>query len=138
MNSNIAIISKVIYSKYKQGKLSKRDLANQTGLSLNTINNTLNGKNSTVSTLFKLMDCLEMNLEDVVTEAKKQGFIFPKAGKSSVSSTSAKSTTSVDDGTSVTEIANKLGTTEAEMKANLDSQTKSSSKKDIKVFQVAD
>jgi hypothetical protein len=38
----------------------------------------------------------------------------------------------------VAEIANKLGTTEAEMKANLDSQTKSSSKKDIKVFQVAD
>ncbi len=141
MDSNIVIISKVIYSRYKQGKFSKRDLANKTGLSLNTVNNTLNGKNSTVNTLFKLMECLGMNLEDVVNEAKAQGLSFPQPGSSSNSSLNTSTNNkakNIADGTSMSDIAKKLGTTESEIEANLNSQIKGSPKKDIKVFQVAE
>ena len=142
MDYNIVIISKVIYSRYKQGKFSKRDLANKTGLSLNTINNTLNGKNSTVNTLFKLMECLGMNLEDIVNEAKAQGLSFPRPGNSSNSSlntsTDNNKTKTMADGTAMSDIAKKLGTTESEIEANLNSQIKGSPKKDIKVFQVAE
>jgi transcriptional regulator with XRE-family HTH domain len=78
MESQVVIINKVLQNTYKTNKVSKRDIAMKTGLSLNTINNALNGKNLTLNTVFKIMECFDMNLEDIVAEAKKLGYTFPK------------------------------------------------------------
>lgn len=78
MESQVVILNKVLQHIYNNSKVSKRDISLKTGLSLNTINNALNGKNLTLNTMFKIMECFEMNLEDVVEKAKTLGYKFPK------------------------------------------------------------
>ncbi len=123
MDSNVTIISKVIAAKYTSSTLSKRDIALKTGLSRNTVNNALVGKNLTVNTLFKIMECLNMNLEDVVSEAKKMNISFPKTNNTSqLNNEQVKSM--LDKGQSIAEIAKKLGVSESDVEENLRNQIK--------------
>jgi len=148
MESNLSIFCKVIHSKYKQSKLSKRDIATKTGLSLNTINNSLSGKNSTMNTMFSLMECLGMNLEDVVAEAKKMNLSFPKSTAANTNTSTTASSANVinddqvktmlDSGLNISEVAKKLGVAETEIVQNLQAQMKVPSKKEVKVFQVSE
>jgi transcriptional regulator with XRE-family HTH domain len=138
MDSNVTIISKVISNKYDSSKLSKREIALKTGLSRNTVNNALTGKNLTVNTLFKIMECLDMNLEDVVNEAKKMNLSFPKtSNKSQLNSDQVKKL--LDGGNTIAQIAAKLGVLESEVEANLQAQMKvpATKKAPAEVFEVA-
>lgn len=135
MDSNITIISKVIAAKYSNSSFSKKDISLKTGLSRNTVNNALAGKNLTVNTLFKIMECLNMNLEDVVSEAKKMNLSFPKT-----SSTSQLNDEQVkkllNEGNTISAIAKKLGVTDSEVEGNLQAQMKVPSAKKPVVFEV--
>lgn len=115
MDSNVLVISKVIYNKYEETKISKRDLALKTGLSLNTVNNALSGKNLTVNTLFKIMECLGLNLEDVVNEAKKMNLSFPKISTTSDKLNSDQVKKLIDSGKSISQVAKQLGVTESDV-----------------------
>lgn len=138
MDSNITIISKVIAAKNKSSNLSKRDIALKTGLSRNTVNNALTGKNLTVNTLFKIMECLGMNLEDVVNEAKTMNLSFPKTSNIGSGLNNDQVKKLLNDGNSIAQIAKKLSVTESEVEANLQSQMKvPANPKKTEVYEVA-
>jgi hypothetical protein len=126
MNSNISIITQVIGAKFKASPLSKKDITIATGLSLNTINNALQGKNMTVSTMFSIMECLGMNLEDLVTEAKSMGLNFPKIVPKTIDDTAIEKL--VKEGKSTTEIGTKLNIPEGEVIASVKKSVASTAK----------
>lgn len=95
MDNNISIIAKVIAAKYKSTKMSKRDIALKTNLSLNTVNNALQGKNLTLNTVFKIMDVFGMSLEDVIVEGKAMGHTWPKPSTATIAPTKTSSASTV-------------------------------------------
>lgn len=135
MDSNILIMTKVISNAYESSKMSKREIAQKTGLSLNTVTNTLSGKNSTTNTLFKMMDCLGLTLEDIVTKAKALGLSFqkPKPVKGKLNNEVVKKL--LDGGKTIPEIAKMMGCEEADVKENLQQQMSLPSTSEVKVFQ---
>jgi len=109
MQATIDIIGQVLYAKYKSSQLSKRELADRTGLALNTVTNAVSGKNLTLISMLKIMDALGINLSDLVSEAEKMGLQFPKPGEAPPTINTDKVKEMIDEGQSTLQVASRLG-----------------------------
>jgi hypothetical protein len=116
MQQTIDVISKVIHAKYKSSQLTKKDIANKTGLALNTINNAITGKNMTLSSMLQIMDVLGMNLKDLIMEAEKMGLTFPKPCTQSKHVNVDEVTKATAEGQSTMQVAARMGIEEDQLK----------------------
>ena len=138
METNLTIIAKVVASKFKTSSMTKRDLVLKTELSANTVTNALNGKNTTINTLFRIIDALGMSLEDVVMEAKVMGLKFPKPSTKVQSVDIKKVNELLSKGETTLQVASKLGIDEddlIEMMKDTTSPTKV--KQDVEIIEVS-
>lgn len=74
-----AIIGQALRSIMKSRAVNKRDLANKTGLSANTINNLLRGNNSNTQSLLTMLSALGYNLQDFAAELGTISDPMPKS-----------------------------------------------------------
>lgn len=139
MKTNIEIISKVISKKYQGSNLSKHDIALKTGLSQNTINNAIHGKNLTLNTMDKILEVFGMSIEDLVNEAKGMGHPFQRPqSKITVPTVDIKAVkTRMANGETTLQIASKLGVTEGDLTTLLqDDLNKASAVKKVNIVEV--
>lgn len=138
METNLTIIAKVVASKFKASSMTKRDIVLKTELSANTVTNALNGKNTTINTLFRIIDALGMSLEDVVLEAKVMGLKFPKPSAKVQSVDIKKVTDLINKGETTLQIASRLGIDEDDLIEMMkDTVSTSKVKEEVEIIEVS-
>tara|TARA_Y100000310_G_C20542970_1_gene744222 strand:- start:567 stop:962 length:396 start_codon:yes stop_codon:yes gene_type:complete len=71
IDQQIEILSKTISKLMEDSGISKNQIANKTGLSVNTINNCTKGQNINLSSLLKITSVLGMNIKDFVNSIEE-------------------------------------------------------------------
>lgn len=106
-------ISKAIAKLIAEGNVKKTDIADKTGLSINTVNNLIAGKNPTLSSIILIADCLGMNIKQLIQYTEDYVAKFPSSEYASVSSSTLSPTTLRDKSAtqSPSQLAMRTGTT---------------------------
>ena len=117
VSEQISIISKVLRTKLALSEIKKKDIAIQTDLSVNTINNCLSGKNVNISSVLRIAYSLGMNfinLADAVRSQDKTNAVPVSENK--VRSVSIEKVAEVqeDTGASVEQLGWRMGITDNE------------------------
>lgn len=87
------LISKAIAKLINEGNIKKTDIASKTGLSINTVNNLIAGKNPTLSSIILIADCLGMNIRQLIAYTEDNINKFPASEYTSVSSSTLSAST---------------------------------------------
>ena len=116
IEQQISIISNVIRTKLALSDIKKKDVAYQTGLSVNTINNCLGGKNVNISSVLKIAYSLGMNFTDIADAMSSDKTNVVPVSENKVRSVSIEKVSEVKDetGASVEKLSWRMGISDEE------------------------
>jgi len=106
IKQQIEVLASTLTSMIKDSRITKREIATKTDLSINTVINCLKGKSMNFKSLLKICYALGMNLEDLVKAATKN-FPVVTVGIKTISSSGIQS--AVDDGQSKDQVEWRMG-----------------------------
>lgn len=116
IEQQIGIISSVLRTKLALSDIKKKDVAYQTDLSVNTINNCLRGKNVNISSVLKIAYSLGMNFTDIAdTMSSDKTKVIPVSDHK-IRSVSVEKVSEVKDetGASVEQLSWRMGINDEE------------------------
>jgi lambda repressor-like predicted transcriptional regulator len=116
VEQTISIISNVIRTKLALSDIKKKDVAYQTGLSVNTINNCLSGKNVNISSVLKIAYSLGMNFTDIADAMSSDKTNIVPVSENKVRSVSIEKVSEVKDetGASIEQLSWRMGISDEE------------------------
>ena len=116
IEQKISIISNVLRTKLALSDIKKKDVAYQTDLSVNTINNCLRGKNVNISSVLKIAYSLGMNFTDIADAMSSDKTNVIPVSENKIRSVSVEKVSEVKDetGASVEQLSWRMGMNDEE------------------------